>query len=595
MEKRAIFCICSDPNYLQRFHASILAIEKEHPIQKLTRLDELDNYASDNPVVLLATVRSQAELHDVVVALKRQTKALQSRLLIPIAIQSGLNEKLEKILLTAGCKEVLPDRSDFKAVNSKVSRYLKIVENNYALLQKAGSNRTVIGASSKSPVQESVSGDLVFLTEPIQLQHDFWIISSKRPAQRNMGRWIVSAIGPSPAIGSWVADPKNKHAFIFDVHTNQKNDFYSPDGHWVFHGAKPEFGFELGKWSFIGNEPKLEWVGKDGKVKAVRFFFKSDMKKLTLAENSSITLGWLKRIEATFDRDYRFHDDKGGEFGSINSGPPDNDVTAEVEFENLVKNIPTDVVKFLSEAKTQYTPKPHTFNTVDEKNFKRFMELAGQYEDTGILWLAGRVFLTNVKVYDVNMTARIARVVMIPLRVDPMALIDEGLNSSGDKKVYVNLKLLETSLFFYAERDGITCNEDGVVTLKIPESAYEVQRRGGMRLAITPKLKKEIVLKKIPPTAKGDWKIIDLSPEGIGFETASDSFVFVKEQNFKIQLQVAGTTLNLVCQTRWFKPEGASKIRVGARFVHLTKKSSELLELFIMEKYLERIKYALSK
>jgi hypothetical protein len=211
------------------------------------------------------------------------------------------------------------------------------------------------------------------------------------------------------------------------------------------------------------------------------------------------------------------------------------------------------------------------------------------------LWLSGRVFLTNVKVYDVNLTARIARVVMIPLRVEPMKLIDEGLHASGDKRVYVNLKLLETSLFFYAERDGITCDEDGIVTLKIPESAHEVQRRGGMRLSMTPKLKKDIQLKKIPPTAKGDWKIVDLSPEGIGFEAAADSFAFVKEQNFKIQMVLAGTPLNLVCQTRWFKPEGASKIRVGARFVHLTKKSSEFLELYIMEKYFERIKYALGK
>ncbi|MBS1959184.1 MAG: PilZ domain-containing protein [Bdellovibrionales bacterium] len=594
MDKRAVFCICGDPNFLQRFHASILTIERDHPIQKLTKLDELDAIVRDGPVVLLATVRSQAELYEVVAGLKRQVKALQSRLLIPIAIQSGLSDKLEKILITAGCKEVLPERSDFKAVNAKIGRYLKIVENNYALLQKTESSKTFTGGS-KSPVNESVSVELVHFTEPVQLLHDFWIISNKRPAQRNMGRWIVTAIGPSPAVGSWVSDPKNKHAFIFDVHTIIKSDFYSPDGRWVFHGAKPEFSFELGKWSFVGNEPKLEWVGKDGKVTAVRFFFKSGMKKLTLTENSSITLGWMKRIEATFDRDYRFQDDKAQEFGSTSAGGTEFDVTAESEFENLVKDIPSDVKRFLSEAKEQYVPKLHTFNTVDEKNFNRFLQVAGQYEDQGILWMAGRVFLTNVKVYDVDLVARLARVVMMPLRVDPLKLIDDGLEASGDKKIYVNLKLLETSLFFYAERDVITCDENGIVTLKIPESAHEVQRRGGMRLSMTPKLKKDIQLKKIPPTAKGDWKIIDISPEGIGIETSVDSFAFVKEQNFKIQMMLAGTTLNLVCQTRWFKSEGAAKVRVGARFVHLTKKSSEFLELYIMEKYLERIRYALGK
>ncbi len=594
MEKKAVFCIRCDGLYLDRFRDSLKALEKDHAVEILNNYSSLQQITDQNPVVLLSTIRTQADLVDLIQALQLQSKAFAARQFIVMVVQTGLSDKHEKLLIQSGVKEVLPDRSDLRGVNSKIDRYLKIVLNNYQKNQEDIKTKTLVSAQARSSSGESANLDLVEFFEPIALSHDFWVINEKRPAQRNMGRWIITAMGPSPATGSWVVDPKNPKYYRFEVPVYNKFGFHSPDGLWVFQGSKPEFSFELGRWSFVGSDPRLEWVNKQGSVVVTRLFYHPQLKKLAIAKNSEVTRNWVSRIEATFDRDFRFKEEKffGGDVSGLNpeEQPPENDKNME----ELVKDIPPDVVKFLKEAKQEFAPKSEMFSKVEEAKFNQFLKVAGEYRDRGILWLGGRVFLSDLIVYNVDLQARVAEVMVVPPRADPMSLIDEGLTTSEDKKVYVNLKLVETSLFFYATRDEIKC-EEGILKIPIPSFAYEVQRRGGFRLSNSPKVR-GLEFRKIPPTAKGSWKIIDISPGGVGIETQADSFNFDKDKTFKIELALQDVVLSLICSPRWVKPPDAKgKIRVGLRFEHLSQSMSDKLEIYIMEKHLERIRQGIVK
>lgn len=589
MEKKAIFCIRCDGLYLERFSASIQAIEKDHSVHVLNDYQGLQKITENNPTVILVTIRSQSELVDFVRAMQQQTKAIQGRYLTAIVVQTGLNEKHEKALLGVGVKEVLPDRQDLRGINSKIDRYLKVVQNNYAKTLEVDKGKTFVGSSEKSSEQAAL--ELVHLADPIVLPFDYWIINPKRPAQRNMGRWIVTVIGPSPSIGVWNTDPKDPKRHVFDIYPSNLHSFYTGEGKWVYHGGRPEFSFELGRWSFVGPSPRLEWVSKSGDIVAARWHFDADTKKLNVANNSEITQSWLKKIEATFDRDYRFRDEKVVDL--IAQQEVQQNPELDKKFQDLVKDIPPEVVRFLKNAKGKFGPKSEMFAKVDEKQLNKFLEMAGDYQDRGILWLTGRVFLTDVVVHQVDIENRFAYVMVVPPRADPMSLIDEGLSASGDQKVYVNLKLLETSLFFYSTRDQITC-EEGVLCFPIPGFAYEVQRRVGMRLVNTPRIK-GLELKKIPPTAKGAWKIIDISAGGIGLEMEQNSFEFAHDRPFKIDLLLQDSVIGLICKVRWMRPsQTAGKIRVGARFEHLSQAAGESLELYIMEKHLERIRQGLA-
>lgn len=591
MEKRSIFCIRSDGLYLERFSSQLEAIKKDYQVEILNSLDLTKPIAEASPTVLLVTVRSPEEQAELISLLGKgsiQTARTKGTLIV-VAVVGGLTDKIEKTMLKAGCKEVLPDRTDLRGLNTKIGRHLKIAEQNFAKAFESSSHAKVIHGTSKSKFAESTSSDLVTFIDPILLNRDYWIINNRRPAQRNMGRWIISAIGPSPAVGTWTSDGAQARTYVYNVHATNKA-FYAEDGHWVFHGAKPEFSFELGRWSFVGNDPKLEWVGKNGAVVAAKFWHNTDTKKLMLASNSEETLKWLPKIEATFERDYRFRDEGGIAPQQSTSKQIEDPKEMEAKLGDLVKHIPSDVVQFLKEAKTQFAPKNEMFAKLDEKKqINRFFEVAGNFQDRGILWLPGRVFLSDLRVHDVNLEKGVAQVIMVPPVHDPIGLIDEGMKNTEDRRIFVNIKLLETSLFFYAHRDQITC-DDGVLSIPVPASAYEVQRRGGVRLNNSPRIK-GLNVTKIPPTAKGDWKIIDISPGGVGLEMSSDSFSFSKDRAFKVEITLADTALNLICMPRWFKTdELKGKLRVGAQFEHLSSSAQEFLELYIMEKHLDRIK-----
>jgi hypothetical protein len=585
LEKRSIFCIRSDGLYLERFSTYVESIKKEHQVEVLKDLRSIASLAEAGPAVLLVTVRSPAEAQELTQVLASAQVARTKGSLLVVAVQSGLNDKLEKALVKAGCKEVLPDRTDLRGLYSKIARHLKIAEQNFA---KAGETpQSKVFTGSKSRFAESTSVELVTFIEPLMLNRDYWIVSNKRPAQRNMGRWIITAIGPAPSVGTWATDPNNPRIFIYKVHPSTKHLFNAEDGHWAFHGSKPEFSFELGRWSFVGTDPKLEWVGSNGAVVGVKFWHNAEAKKLVMAANSEETMRWLPKIEATFERDYRFRDDG---ITHQESDRADDAREMELKLGNLVKDIPEATVRFLKEAKTQFRPKAEMFAKLnDNKQISRFFEVAGNYQDRGILWLPGRIFLSDLRVHDVSTEAGIAQVIMVPPVLDPLAMIDEGMANSEDKRVFVNIKLLETSLFFYADREQITCS-DGVLSIPIPSFAYEVQRRGGVRLANTPKIK-GLGVTRVPPTAVGEWRIIDISPGGVGLEMASDSFSFAKDRPFKIEITMAEEVLPLICMPRWFKTDDQKgKLRVGAQFEHLSESAQEFLELYIMEKHLERIK-----
>ncbi|HUP58648.1 MAG TPA: hypothetical protein VM598_14410 [Bdellovibrionota bacterium] len=203
-----------------------------------------------------------------------------------------------RILLKKGCSEVLEKTVSMRALMHKADRWRKFVEQKLAERRRLSASPAERRDVSKTPrsavaaAQAQISPE-ARLVAALDGEFDIWLVRSKVPAKRVMGKWFMELVGPGPSISRWVSRGPHKdegsieQEWYFEV--SEEGPLKPKGGAWVFRGRKPEFKWSSNRWLFVAAKPTLIFRAEDGKetIKARL----EDAGGLEIASNSKRALG----------------------------------------------------------------------------------------------------------------------------------------------------------------------------------------------------------------------------------------------------------------------------------------------------------------
>ena len=288
-------------------------------------------------------------------------KQIKSKKIMIYVFMNQTTQKVEEILLKAGCSEILNTTISTKALSHKLKRA-------YALLEQQGrasivdenelvSSRTslamgnddVILAMSKPTAPHSTR---VTFSDPLLTSNDFWLFRSRTHARRAGDLWCIEIIGPSPSVAQWVeaGTQGSLTKWIWQPRAGTASGFEASPGQWIFYGRRPEYSWTLNRWAFVSPRPALRYL-ENGMVVETRFETLNE-NWVEIAFNSLSAVDFFPKMKATYDRLYHFSKDATVEIpwaDQIDSkdlsvadwnAPLRNDDTTS-EWNNRVRDLPT--------------------------------------------------------------------------------------------------------------------------------------------------------------------------------------------------------------------------------------------------------------
>ncbi|MBU6153620.1 MAG: hypothetical protein KGP28_04895 [Bdellovibrionales bacterium] len=283
-------------------------------VTNVSKEDFLAAISTGKKVIFLYHISSPEELVTLHEVLPTIRNAIREKNTIVAVFSKIVSQKIDDLLIRAGCTEVIPYQVSEKAFTIKFSRYL-------ANLKRDRSDTSDYEIIENKP--EKTSGQLEgrnsdqespMLLRPLSVKQDYWLLRKTPYIHKYKNQWMIEIIGPSPAAGRWrltqnydnlfpsadsvwawgPREPPGTFGKTFDITPLT----------WVFVGKKPEFNWTIHRWAFVGLEPGLHLV-LDGKIIASRFATSSS-NQILAAENSNEAKDRFKQILETFEQDYYY-------------------------------------------------------------------------------------------------------------------------------------------------------------------------------------------------------------------------------------------------------------------------------------------------
>jgi len=268
-------------------------------------------------------ISDSAELLELLNFLPKVKNTLREKRVAILVLSKVKSEKVEDVLKKSGCAEILRYDVSAKGLFFKIRRYvynLKALksrsngpgEDEPILVKGRTSPDDYLDAESKSDSKKLRLNEQVALVDALQRSEDYWLFRKTSHVRRYRNQWLVELIGPSPASGKWrltpefdalfpqaesvwvwsMRDPPGRYGPPFDV---------TPKA-WVFTGRKPEYSWEIHRWTFLSGDPGLHLI--DQKQIVATRFFENEEGMLEMHRNSEAAIGRFVAIQQSFDHSH---------------------------------------------------------------------------------------------------------------------------------------------------------------------------------------------------------------------------------------------------------------------------------------------------
>lgn len=620
------------------------ALKKTHGVEQYADFAALRSAILATPAsIVLVSLRNVDHLRDLLELSDSISSKLEDQYTMIIPIIDDDHPRVNAVLKRMGCPDIFNAKANDRGLIVKVERFLGLVARNFALKKKPVGLAALDGGAGNL----QLTGRVQMVAE-LQLSSDFWLLHRDNDARKVMGKWFIEMIGPSSHMGRWHPLKSTKEEgerWEFRVEgSGAAKTFYTPDGRWVFFGAKPEFNYEACKWVFISDRPRLVFVKyNEGIALGSRFELSPSGTNLEVSFNSKTALDRMPFIRSSYELEYRIQPDhRKSLFKTLDDLAKENrvpDAPTDQELDHgrmleiahdlekaieearrsksdrrtpnapppidelpsrLIGKIPQARIDFYKQVQKRFLERKDLFNKTESKREReRYFRIAAKNQEPGVLWLKDRSLVLRLvgDVVDYK-TGDLELRIFDPV-LDALGEIDRVLDEVKSRDVYFNLKLTGTSVFFRLHRSKLR-GRRGRIVISLPEAMYEVQRRNGLRLPIYDL--DPVTFSAPEGFEKGvNWKLNNLGPGGFGVEAIFTSATQLQKFDakvgkiFKAAMVVDDIPIQCSVRIRWlkrYKDENTVRLAFGVEYVDLPETDRQDINLFVLERQFHRLKEA---
>ncbi len=611
--------------------------EELPPIRLIQTFDQITESIQAAPTaVVLLTLMDMVALRELLPILTQIKPRMVDKTVSIVVLNFVDHPKVPRMLASTGCSEVLDPGTKPKALRLKLVRYLSRVEIALKRKQQAGNTKATRLSVNRAAQDLIANQNRVLEVEPLQTESDCWI-SASQAIKKVRQNWILSVMGPGPSVGKWVksqqkSDTVGRESYWVWTPREPQGDPFVQGGQWRFFGIEPSFS-EL-KWSFISSQPRL--IFNSGTPRSPDFgkFQINSSGVLELAKNSSFALDKVPMIRASFEYSSdlsqkkssgesflkffektkaKFLSTQRGDFERIQEELEDVANETQLDLEDLEQTakevLPDAQAPFLREfgsksaisslrielyegAEKKLKPREKLFAAVNSPQPRDSLldEVEG-IENQVILWTEKQKIRKETRVSSQDSgTGHI--VVRYPSEFSSSDSFRDAIGQVDGDRLFLNINLNRTSLFFAENRDQVELGPMGIV-LSRPEELFEVQRRTHFRFKFSPEREFGV---QLAFDASGQWTsylAIDLSSGGLCLEgSPADTTKLTRGAIVpRVCFDIYGKSIQCSAHVCWQKTLPSGKVRVGLEFVSLDPYDFQGIRLFIMEEsfeYLDR-------
>ena len=289
-------------------------------IENSVESEMLELISRGESALFVFLISDSPELLDLLNFLPKVKNTLREKRIAILVLSKVKSEKIEDVLKKSGCAEILRYDVSPKGLFFKIRRYVynlrvlkdsgqKGVETEAILVKGTSALDDYLDANPAQDSNKHRLNEQVVLADALNRTEDYWLFRKTTHVRRYKNQWHVELIGPSPASGKWrltpdydsifpeaesiwawaMRDPPGRYGPTFDI---------APKS-WIFLGRKPEYSWEINRWSFMSKEPGLHLM-EHGQVVATRFF-ENEEGMLEMHRNSEAAITRFVEIQKSFD------------------------------------------------------------------------------------------------------------------------------------------------------------------------------------------------------------------------------------------------------------------------------------------------------